>query len=112
MGQILNPAYIFLNVFRLTLIAKLQTENYIRKSGINYTIIRAGGLRNDPPTGNLVMEPKDILSEGNISRDLVVEVAVEALLNPEVSYKVMEIVSQPDAPKHSYKDLFSSIKQR
>lgn len=58
MGQILNPAYIFLNVFGLTLIAKLQAEQYIRKSGINYTIIRPGGLKNDPPTGNLVMEPE------------------------------------------------------
>ncbi|BFG28090.1 hypothetical protein CerSpe_143640 [Prunus speciosa] len=112
MGQILNPAYIFLNVFGLTLIAKLQAEQYIRKSGINYTIIRPGGLKNDPPTGNLVMEPEDTLSDGSISRDLVAEVAIEALVNPEASYKVVEIVSRPDAPKRSYEDLFSSIKQR
>lgn len=62
MGQMLNPAYIFLNVFGLTLIAKLQAEQYIRKSGINYTIIRPGGLRNDPPTGNVVMEPEVLRS--------------------------------------------------
>ncbi|XP_010275033.1 PREDICTED: uncharacterized protein At2g34460, chloroplastic-like [Nelumbo nucifera] len=111
MGQILNPAYIFLNVFGLTLIAKLQAENYIRRSGINYTIIRPGGLRNDPPSGNIVMEPEDTLYEGSISRDLVAEVAVEALLHPESYYKVVEIVSRPEAPKRSYGDLFSSIKQ-
>lgn len=58
MGQLLNPAYIFLNVFGLTLIAKLQAEQHIRKSGINYTIVRPGGLRNDPPSGNIVMEPE------------------------------------------------------
>ncbi|XP_052179322.1 uncharacterized protein At2g34460, chloroplastic isoform X2 [Diospyros lotus] len=58
MGQLLNPAYIFLNVFGLTLVAKLQAEQYIRRSGINYTIIRPGGLRNDPPNGNIVMEPE------------------------------------------------------
>lgn len=58
MGQLLNPAYIFLNVFGLTLVAKLQAEKYIRKSGINYTIIRPGGLKNDPPKGNIVMEPE------------------------------------------------------
>ena len=45
MGQILNPAYIFLNVFGLTLVAKLQAEQYVRKSGINYTIVRPGGAR-------------------------------------------------------------------
>ena len=58
MGQLLNPAYIILNVFGLVLVAKLQAEKYIRNSGINYTIIRPGGLRNDPPSGNIVMEPE------------------------------------------------------
>ncbi|XP_028764843.1 uncharacterized protein At2g34460, chloroplastic [Neltuma alba] len=61
MGQLFNPAYIFLNVFGLTLVAKLQAEQYIRKSGIDYTIIRPGGLRNEPPSGNVVMEPEDTL---------------------------------------------------
>lgn len=58
MGQLFNPAYVFLNVLGLTLIAKLQAEQYIRRSGINYTIIRPGGLKNDPPQGNIVMEPE------------------------------------------------------
>lgn len=61
MGQLLNPAYVFLNVLGLTLIAKLQAEQYIRKSGINYTIIRPGGLRNDPPQGNIVMEQEVVI---------------------------------------------------
>ncbi|KAA8514949.1 hypothetical protein F0562_018264 [Nyssa sinensis] len=112
MGQLLNPAYIFLNVFGLTLIAKLQAEQFIRKSGINYTIIRPGGLKNDPPTGNIVMEPEDTLYEGSISRDQVAEVAVEALIHPESSYKVVEIVARAEAPKRSFEDLFGSIKQR
>ncbi|KAF4386017.1 hypothetical protein G4B88_031152 [Cannabis sativa] len=112
MGQILNPAYIFLNVFGLTLVAKLQAEQHIRKSGINYTIIRPGGLKNDPPSGNVVMEPEDTLSSGSISRDQVAEVAVEALIHPEANYKVVEIVARDDAPKRSYEDLFGSIKQR
>ncbi|KAL2484337.1 Uncharacterized protein Fot_45781 [Forsythia ovata] len=112
MGQLLNPAYIFLNLFGLTLVAKLQAEQYIRKSGINYTIIRPGGLRNDPPKGNIVMEPEDTLYEGSISRDQVAEVAVEALLHPESYYKVVEIVARTEAPKRSFEELFSSIKQR
>ncbi|KAF8408899.1 hypothetical protein HHK36_004968 [Tetracentron sinense] len=112
MGQILNPAYIFLNVFGLTLIAKLQAEQYIRKSGINYTIIRPGGLRNDPPRGNIVMEPEDTLYEGSISRDQVAEVAAEALVIQESSYKVVEIVSRIEAPKRSFEDLFGCIKQQ
>lgn len=58
MGQLLNPAYIVLNLFGLTLVAKLQAENHIRKSGIDYTIVRPGGLTDQPPTGNIVMEPE------------------------------------------------------
>ncbi|KAG6405037.1 hypothetical protein SASPL_132618 [Salvia splendens] len=112
MGQLLNPAYIFLNVFGLTLVAKLQAEQHIRKSGINYTIVRPGGLKNDPPKGNIVMEPEDTLYEGSTSRDQVAEVAVEALLHPEASYKVVEIVARTEAPKRSFEDLFGSIKQR
>ncbi|XWS12379.1 hypothetical protein CRYUN_Cryun37aG0084900 [Craigia yunnanensis] len=109
MGQLFNPAYVFLNVFGLTLVAKLQAEQYIRKSGIDYTTIRPGGLGNEPPTGNIVMEPEDTLYEGTISRDQVAEVAVESLVHPESSFKVVEIVSHPDAPKPSFKDLLGSI---
>lgn len=136
MGQLLNPAYIFLNVFGLTLVAKLQAEQHIRKSGINYTIIRPGGLKNDPPRGNIVMEPEvvkiafeinlvlcvcslllvvslqDTLYEGSISRDQVAEVAVEALLHSESSYKVVEVVARAEAPNRSCEELFASIKQK
>ncbi|KAL5731834.1 hypothetical protein ACHQM5_004525 [Ranunculus cassubicifolius] len=111
MGQLLNPAYIFLNVFGLVLVAKLQAEKYIRKSGINYTIIRPGGLKNDPPKGNIIMEPEDKLAGEAISRDQVAEVAVEALGLPEASFKVVEIVARAEAPKRSIKELFSSIKE-
>ncbi|KAJ6292790.1 hypothetical protein OIU78_024885 [Salix suchowensis] len=112
MGQMLNPAYLFLNIFGLTLVAKHKAENHTRKSGINYTIIRPAGLKNEPPSGNLVMEPEDTLYNGTISRDLVAEVAVEALDLPEASYKVVEIVSRADAPERTYEDLFGSIKQK
>lgn len=112
MGQLFNPAYIFLNVFGFTLVAKLQAEQHIRKSGINYTIIRPGGLKNDPPKGNIVMEPEDTLYEGSISRDQVAEVAVEALRHPQSHYKVVEIVAQMEAPERTFEEMFGSIKQR
>ncbi|XP_074587665.1 uncharacterized protein At2g34460, chloroplastic [Curcuma longa] len=112
MGQILNPAYIVLNVFGLTLIAKLQAEQYIRRSGINYTIIRPGGLRDEPASGNIVMEPEDTLYEGSISREQVAEVAVEALFCPDAFFKVVEIVARAEAPNRSLKDQFSAIRQK
>lgn len=110
MGQVLNPAYVVLNALGLTLIAKLQAENYVRKSGINYTIVRPGGLTNSPPSGNILMAPEDTLYEGSISRDSVASIAVEALRCPEASYKVVEIVSRSDAPKKAAQELFAAIK--
>jgi len=111
MGQLLNPAYIVLNLLGLTLVAKLQAEKHIRRSGINYTIVRPGGLTDQPPTGNIVMEPEDTLYSGSISRDLVADVAVEALLCQESSYKVVEIIARPDAPNRPLQDMFAAIKQ-
>lgn len=111
MGQLLNPAYIVLNLLGLTLVAKLQAEKHIRRSGINYTIVRPGGLTDQPPTGNIVMEPEDTLYSGSISRDQVADVAVEALLCQESSYKVVEIIARPDAPNRPLQDMFAAIKQ-
>lgn len=110
MGQVLNPAYVVLNLLGLTLIAKLQAEKYVRQSGVNYTIIRPGGLTNEPPNGNIVMAPEDTLYEGSISRDSVAHIAVEALRYPEASYKVVEIVSRLDAPIRPTQELFAAIK--
>ncbi|CAA7400626.1 unnamed protein product [Spirodela intermedia] len=84
-----NPTYIALNVFGLTLVAKLKEEKFIQRSGLNYTIVRPGGLRDDSPSGNL-----DTLFQGSILRDQVAEFAVGALLCSESSFKVVEIVAR------------------
>lgn len=54
---------------------------------------------------------QDTLYSGSISRDQVAEVAVGALLCPESSYKVLEIVARADAPKRPLQDMFAAIKQ-
>ncbi|CAA6664102.1 unnamed protein product [Spirodela intermedia] len=84
-----NPTYIALNVFGLTLVAKLKEEKFIQRSGLNYTIVRAGGLRDNSPSRNL-----DTLFQGSILRDQVAEFAVGALLCSESSFKVVEIVAR------------------
>ena len=62
--------------------AKLQGEKYITRSGNNYTFIpRPGGLKNNPPSGNVIMVELEVkphllelifvrktLSGGSISR--------------------------------------------
>jgi hypothetical protein len=54
-GQIFNPAYIVLDIFGLALIAKLQVEKHLRKFGIDHTIVRPGGLTNEPASGFILL---------------------------------------------------------
>ena len=51
---------------------------YLRASGLDYTIVRPGGLKAEPPTGALFVSAENTLNSGEISRDLVAEVAVAA----------------------------------
>lgn len=39
----------------------------------------------------------------------VAEVAAEALLLPEASYKVVEVISKKDAPSKKLQDLFAAV---
>ena len=54
---------------------------------------------------------QDTLYSGSISRSQVAEVAVEALLCPESSYKVVESIPRADAPNRPLKDMYAAIKQ-
>lgn len=48
-GQQDNKNYVFLNLFGGVLDAKLEAEKYLRASGLNYTIVRPGGLAKETP---------------------------------------------------------------
>jgi len=42
-----NIAAVFLNRYGLVMGKKLKAENLLRTSGLDYTIVRPGGLRGD-----------------------------------------------------------------
>ena len=69
-----------------------MAENYLRQSGIDYTIVRPGGLKAKPPTGALKISGEDTLNAGEISRDLVADVCVASLTDGKAKNKVLEIV--------------------
>ncbi|KAG2446883.1 hypothetical protein HYH02_008039 [Chlamydomonas schloesseri] len=117
-GQSNNPNYRFLNLFGGVLDAKLKAEKYLRGSGLNYTIIRPGGLSNEPEpeVGNLILRREDSLfgldsDPGRaISRDTVAAVAVQALLQPAASRdKLVEVVASPSAPRLSPDTWFDNV---
>ncbi|MFN6561654.1 MAG: NAD(P)H-binding protein [Nostoc sp. ChiSLP01] len=101
-SQLFHP----LNLFWLILVWKKQAEEYIQKSGLTYTIVRPGGLKNEDNTDSIVMQGADTLFDGSIPRQKVAKVSVEALFEPAARNKIVEIVAKPEAASKSFAELF------
>lgn len=98
-----------LNLFWFILVWKKQAEEYLQRSGLAYTIVRPGGLKNDDNTDAIVMSSADTLFDGSIPRTKVAQVCVEALLQPTAKDKVVEIVAKPEAVAQSLETLFATV---
>jgi uncharacterized protein YbjT (DUF2867 family) len=98
-----------LNLFWLILWWKQQAEQYLKTSGLKYTIVRPGGLKNDDNSNPIVMSGADTLFDGSIPRQKVAQVCVESLIDPQAQNKVLEVVSAPTATAKSWADLFASV---
>ncbi len=98
-----------LNLFWLILWWKQQAEQYLTASGLNYTIVRPGGLKNEDNSQPVVMSKADTLFEGSIPRQKVARVCVESLTSRAARNKVLEIVSTSTATTKSWEDLFASV---
>ncbi|MDX2244781.1 MAG: SDR family oxidoreductase [Leptolyngbyaceae cyanobacterium bins.302] len=101
-----------LNLFFLILVWKKQAEEYLQKSGLSYTIVRPGGLKNadypHPPVRTVMSKP-DTLFEGSIPRLLVAKTCVAALFTPAAQNKVVEIVARENAPEIPASELFTTV---
>ena len=98
-----------LNLFWLVLFWKKQAETYLQQSGLTYTIVRPGGLRNEDNTEQILMSPADTLFEGSIPRQKVAEVCIEALFNDDAKNKIVEIVTKPDQQAQTWQELFAGV---
>ncbi|TVQ10014.1 MAG: SDR family oxidoreductase [Leptolyngbya sp. DLM2.Bin27] len=86
------------------LIWKRQAEAYLIDSGIDYTIIRAGGLQDQPggqrelivgKDDTMLAQPPDGIPT-SIPRADVAEVVVQALLAPSARNKAFDVISKPE----------------
>lgn len=98
-----------LNLFWLVLYWKQRAEGYLQDSGLTYTIVRPGGLKNEDNDWPVVVEGADRLFEGSIPRTKVAQVCVEALFDPGARNKILEIVSRADAPNRPLGELFAQV---
>ena len=97
-----------LNLFWLVLYWKKQAEAYIQQSGLTYTIVRPGGLKNEDNDDRIVAATADTLFEGSIPRQKVAQVCVAALSQTSAENKIIETVAKPDAEAKSWEQLFAN----
>lgn len=75
------------------LIAKAEADEYLRHSGLEYTIVRPGELTNEPGTGEIRAAEGLELGEGDIPREDVAATLVAAIDCDPVVGEAFEILS-------------------
>jgi uncharacterized protein YbjT (DUF2867 family) len=75
------------------LVEKDKAEQYLMASGLTYTIIRPGGLKSEPPTGNGVLT-EDPGVVGSIHRADVAQLVVQALNSERANNKVLSAIDK------------------
>ena len=107
-GKIFHP----LNLFGLILLFKKIGEDKVINSGLDWTIIRPGGL-NEKEEGinklNVLYSKKNKQEEGSIPRRLVAKCCIEALNTDLASRKIVEITSNEENKKTTLKDALKTI---
>jgi uncharacterized protein YbjT (DUF2867 family) len=99
-----------LNKFGQVLTWKLKGEDTVRASGLTYTIVRPGGLTNEPGGQSaLVLDQGDRIS-GMISRADVAEVCILALQQPNARNTTFEVVQAQGAPVDDWAALFAALR--
>ncbi|MGB3672787.1 MAG: SDR family oxidoreductase [Phormidesmis sp.] len=104
-SKLLHP----LNLFWGILYWKQQAEDYLKRSGVPYTIVRPGGLKNEDNDQAIVMSSADTLFEGSIPRQKVAQVCVDAIAQPTAKNKVVEIITSEEAVSQPMEALFAGV---
>ncbi|NEO31268.1 MAG: SDR family oxidoreductase [Symploca sp. SIO3C6] len=82
-----------LETLKPVLIEKEQAEKYLIASGLTYTIIRPGGLKSEPATGNGILT-EDYKVAGTIHRADVADLVCKCLFADAANNKVLSAVDR------------------
>jgi uncharacterized protein YbjT (DUF2867 family) len=91
-----------LNLFGLILVWKRLGERWLEQSGLSYTVVRPGGLKEqeeDLALQRVQFSGPDQQRDGSIPRRLVAQVCLDALEAPASVGRILEITSRPAEPK-------------
>ena len=108
-GKLIHP----LNLFGLILIWKKFGERSLQESGLNWTVIRPGGLNeneNDIKKQNILFSGENSQEEGSIPRRLVAKSCIEALNTKDSIGKIIEITSNEENPKTNMSKAIKTFK--
>lgn len=82
-----------LNALQTVLVEKDKAEQHLIASGLTYTIIRPGGLKSEPATGNAVLT-EDTRIVGSIHRADVAELVCRCLNAESANNKVLSAIDK------------------
>jgi hypothetical protein len=85
-------------------------EEYIRNSGINFTIVRPGGLRGDPGTLGIKLDQGDQII-GWIPRADVASVLVESAFNENAFEKTFEVINDESLEIDAWRGELKNLKK-
>ena len=107
-GKFFHP----LNLFGLILLFKKLGEDKVINSGIDWTIIRPGGL-NEKEEGiqnqNINYTKSNTQEEGSIPRRLVARCCIDALNTDLANRKIIEVTSNEENKKTSLKNALKTL---
>ena len=93
-----------LNLFGLILVWKRVGERWLEQSGLDWTIVRPGGLSEDDSRASgdgVLFSSADQQQSQSIPRRLVAQVCIDALEEPSACGQIIEITSSAEQPHQS-----------
>jgi uncharacterized protein YbjT (DUF2867 family) len=96
-GRLLHP----LNLFGLILVWKRVGERLLAESGLEWTVVRPGGLKETEEgieAEGIVFSGPDQQESNSIPRRLVARVCLDALETPAAIGRILEVTSSRDQP--------------
>ena len=108
-----DPAHPFNKLTKGALSWRFKGEEYLRASGIPYTIVRPAGLVNEPAgQKGLRLEQGDVwrpLVRSTLSRDDLALVLIEALRQPGARNTTFELLNDASLKPGAWRDRFATL---
>ncbi len=108
-GKFFHP----LNLFGLILLFKRIGERAVENSGLDWTIIRPGGLNENEEnieSESILYGPSGSQEEGSIPRRIVAKACIEALKVKSSTGNIIEVTSNQENPRVSMKEAIERFK--